>query len=235
MSTRETRSQAIGDKPKAGPCPRARRAPAKIAAAGEPPRTTDAASALAELALSLFLEHGYDATPMSQVAERAGLTKAGVYHHFESKEHLLYVVHKRHIEQLLLPMIDAAEREPDPEKRLRSFLGEYALLQTRDPSLRLLINETKRLLPAHQEEIREAWRRGLHLVRNAIAELQRQRSSSRKHDPTHAAFAAIGMCSWICNWFDYQRPAGGPAVARTMIDIFLNGLLLPPARKRGSD
>jgi hypothetical protein len=36
--------------------------------------------AIIEAALQLFLERGYDNTPLSAVAERLGLTKAGVYH-----------------------------------------------------------------------------------------------------------------------------------------------------------
>jgi len=198
---------------------------APTAKTASPARAADQPSRLGELALALFLEHGYEATPMSLVAKRAGLTKAGVYHHFESKEHLLYFVHKRHIDRTLLPMIDAAAAEPDPERRLRRFLGDYALLLTQDPSLRLLINETKRLSPEHTEEIRDAWRRGLHLVRDAVAELQRQGRCSLTHPPVYSAFAAIGMCSWICNWFDHSRPASGPAVAQTMVDTFLHGVL----------
>lgn len=186
----------------------------------------DQPSRVAEAALALFLEHGYDATPLSLVAKHTGLTKAGVYHHFESKEHLLYVVHKSHIERLLLPMIDEATKVPDPEERLRKFLGNYALLLTQDPSLQVLINETKSLSAEHSEEIRNAWRRGLHLVRDAIVDLQKQKRCDSQLDPTYTAFAAIGMCSWICNWFDPSRPESGPEVARTMVAVFLQGLML---------
>jgi AcrR family transcriptional regulator len=87
------------------------------------------------------LKHGYDATPMSLVAKQCGLTKAGIYHHFESKEQLLYYLHKRHIDRLLLPMIDEALKVADPEERLRKFLSDYAVLLTRDPTPRLLISE----------------------------------------------------------------------------------------------
>ena len=69
-----------------------------------PTLAIDQPSKVAEVALRLFLEHGFDATPMSLVAKHTGLTKAGVYHHFESKEHLLYLVHKSHIDSLLLPL-----------------------------------------------------------------------------------------------------------------------------------
>lgn len=197
---------------------------------GRPP-TPEQASKVADAALELFLEHGYDATPMSLVATRCGLTKAGIYHHFESKEELLYYLHKRHIDCLLLPMLDAADRVADPEQRLRGFLRDYAGLLTRDPSLRLLINETKRLSPPHVEEIRDAWRRGLHLVRDAIAQLRKARRLLPGRDPTYSAFAAIGMCSWICNWFDYHRAESGSLVATTMVEIFMTGILTADGQK----
>lgn len=197
-------------------------APARVEAP-----VTESAAKVAELALQLFLEHGYDATPMSAIAKQAGLTKAGVYHHFESKEHLLFVVHRRHLEEMLLPLIDAATMQPDPEERLRRFLYDYALLMTRDASHRLLITETKRLAPEHAEVIRHVWRRGLYLVRDAVAELQRRGAARPGIEPTYAAFAAIGMCSWIFNWFDYRRRENGPDVAHAMVDLFLGGLLQP--------
>lgn len=188
-------------------------------------RPSEQAERVAEAALALFLEHGYDATPMSLVAKHTGLTKPGIYHHFESKEHLLYVVHRNHIDRLLLPMIERASGEADPEARLRRFLYDYSFLLTHDPSARLLINEAKRLAPEHYAYIREAWRAGLDLIRGAIVALQTVGRCDASINPTYAAFAAIGMCSWIFNWFDQSRPEAGAEVARTMEDLFVRGLL----------
>jgi TetR/AcrR family transcriptional regulator, cholesterol catabolism regulator len=186
-----------------------------------PSRAEDAC----ELALKLFLERGFNNTPMSLIAAGLGLTKAGVYHHFPSKEHLLYVVHRNTMERLLLPIIERSERIAEPEARLRSFLVEYARLCTRDPSARLLISESKRLSAEHFEEIRRLWRRGFDLVRNALIAMQRQGRCRRELNPTYAAFAALGMCSWIFFWFDYGRPQDGSEVPATMADIFMNGVL----------
>lgn len=185
----------------------------------------DQAERVAEAALGLFLEHGYDGTPMSLVAKNAGLTKAGIYHYFESKEHLLYVVHKNRVERKLLPMLEKAAAVADPELRLRRFISDYALLLARDPSTGLLISEAKRLAPEHLGNIRGAWRGALDLIRGAIVELQRVGRCDAGLNPTFAAFAAIGMCSWICNWFDCSRPESDAEVARTMEELFLRGLL----------
>ena len=180
----------------------------------------------ADLVTSLILERGYDNTPMSVIAKALGLTKAGVYHHFESKEDLLYIIHRRMIDRLLLPIIEKAEQEPDPEVRLRNFLFEHALLMTRDPSARVLINEARRLSPERYEEIRIFWRRGYHLVRDTLAELQEQGICRRDINVSYAAFAALGMGLWTVYWFDYGRPEAGPEVARTLSKIFLSGVLV---------
>jgi len=173
----------------------------------------------------LILERGYDNTPMSVIAKALGMTEAGIYHHIETKEDLLYAVHRRAIDQMLLPVIERADLVPEPEAKLRLFLFEYAHLMTRDPAARVLINEAHRLSPERFEEIRRIWRRGYHLVRDAIAALQKTGRCRDDIDPGHAAFAALGMCSWILYWFDYTRPSSGNEIAATMCNIFMAGVL----------
>ena len=44
---------------------------------------------LLDVALELFGDHGFQATSVQMVAQRAGVTKGAFYHHFESKDDLL--------------------------------------------------------------------------------------------------------------------------------------------------
>jgi len=48
--------------------------------------------AILEAAYELFLEQGYHATSMRQIAQRAGLALGGIYNHFESKEQIFETV-----------------------------------------------------------------------------------------------------------------------------------------------
>jgi AcrR family transcriptional regulator len=173
----------------------------------------------------LILKRGYDNTPMSVIAKTLGMTKAGIYHHIETKEDLLYAIHRRAIDQMLLPVIERADLVPEPEAKLRLFLFEYAHLMTRDPAARVLINEAHRLSPERFGEIRGVWRRGYHLVSDSIAALQETGRCRNDIDPGHAAFAALGMCSWILYWFDYTRPSSGNEIAATMCNIFMTGIV----------
>ena len=187
-----------------------------------------------EVALKLFLERGYDNTPMSLLAKRLGLTKAGIYHHFASKEDLLFLVHKTAMERGLKPVFEAAARESDPERRLRVFLYEHARMLALDPTAMLMIREARRLSPKHLQDIKKTWRRGFDVVRDAIAELQQRGRCRADVEATFAAFAGIGMASWIAYWFDPTRPDSAEAVAKTMTDIFIGGILAEPARQSGA-
>ena len=91
--------------------------------------------------VALFIERGYDNTPLSLIAKKLGVSKAGLYHHFESKEQLLFQIHKHSINETLVPVIERAEREPDPLKRLEQYISEYAEVIVHDPAIRILIEE----------------------------------------------------------------------------------------------
>jgi AcrR family transcriptional regulator len=177
-----------------------------------------------EVALALFLERGYDNTPMSLVAKRLKLTKAGIYHHLDSKEDLLFLAHQRTMERQLVPILDAAEAESDPERRLRFFISSYARMLALEPTAGLLIREARRLSPPHLVKIRKTWQRGLDLLREAIAAMQKEGRCRKDISATYAAFAVIGMTNWISFWFDPARPQSAEEVAETMEAIFMDGM-----------
>jgi AcrR family transcriptional regulator len=90
--------------PTAGPRPTAARRPPASHLAPLPPddRSEPAAAAasstrerILDVALDLFVDQGYDATSLRQIAERLGVTKAALYYHFEAKEDILAALHMR--------------------------------------------------------------------------------------------------------------------------------------------
>lgn len=46
-------------------------------------------------AMDVFLEKGYEGTSMEAIAQRAGVSKGGLYHHFQSKDMILMVVNQK--------------------------------------------------------------------------------------------------------------------------------------------
>jgi AcrR family transcriptional regulator len=179
---------------------------------------------ICDIALELFIAYGYDQTPLSRIAKAIGLTKAGLYHYFSSKEELLFFIHDRHLKNILIPMLDAAERIPDPEERLAFFLKNYTKKSmTADAAARVLVHENRKLKPVHQEKIKGVWRRVFNLIRDALSEMEAM-GKIRRTNKTFAAFAALGMCSWTFYWFDYDRKKSAEELADTYVQILFKGL-----------
>jgi TetR/AcrR family transcriptional regulator, cholesterol catabolism regulator len=179
---------------------------------------------ICDTALGMFITDGYAQTPLSRIASAVGLTKAGLYHYFKSKEELLFLIHERHLQRLFIPILEEAETIPDPRERIAYFIKAYTRhCMVEDASAKVLVHEVGNLMPEHREIIENVWKRTLNLLRNAILEMEKA-GDSKKHNKTFAAFAALGMCSWTFYWFDFDRRQSAEELAETYVDIFLNGL-----------
>src|SRR6476620_3009038 len=75
-----------------------------------------------EVAAEVFHRKGYDNTSMSDVAEAAGLTKAGLYHHVSSKESLLYTVLDSGLDLTESYVMKPLETIADPIERLKTMI-----------------------------------------------------------------------------------------------------------------
>jgi AcrR family transcriptional regulator len=89
---------------------------------------------LAEAALELFLERGFDATRLEDVAARAGVAKGTVYLYFASKDALFDGV----IRQAILPAVERGEQRLDrsrgaTSKLLHQILRDWMQLMMETP------------------------------------------------------------------------------------------------------
>ena len=76
--------------------------------------------AVMEAAYELFLEQGYAATSMRQIADRAGLALGGIYNHFAGKEAIFSeLILDRHPYRQILPIMLNTPAD-DPESFVRT-------------------------------------------------------------------------------------------------------------------
>jgi len=89
-------------------------------------------------ARELFIEHGYDRTPIEEILQRANVSRGALYHHFPSKEALLEAVFDE-IEQEVAARTaaDRAAVETDPMGALRAGCAAW-LAVTLDPAVRAI-------------------------------------------------------------------------------------------------
>lgn len=71
-----------------------------------------------------FIEKGYEQTSMNNIAERGSLSKGGLYHHFTSKEELLFAVNS-YIMQPIASLMRKTELSDSPFVGLKQFISGY--------------------------------------------------------------------------------------------------------------
>ena len=174
-------------------------------------------------AAKMFLDQGYDNTPMSQIAKKLGLSKGGLYHHYPSKEALLFDVVNHINEVKFLPVYEKAMQIADPAERLKYFLPKFVGIMTEDSLSLIAVHEARRLKPQHLRKVKQSWRMTYDLLKGAVSEMQAS-GRAKKMDSSFAAFAAIGMCSWTLYWFDHAREKSKAELSDVFVEIFLKGI-----------
>src|SRR5262245_49137232 len=67
-------------------------------------------------AAHVFVERGFDATSVNDIAAALGVTKAGLYHYFSSKESLLFEIVSLGMDSIDTEVVEAVKGIRDPEE-----------------------------------------------------------------------------------------------------------------------
>ena len=84
---------------------------------------------ICEVAETLFAERGFDGTPIREIAEQTGATKALIYHYYQSKEALYLSLLEKEVSGVVTKLEAIVARDGDPEDKIcnvvQVFLEQY--------------------------------------------------------------------------------------------------------------
>jgi len=181
-------------------------------------------------AARLFQQQGYDATSMNDVAAALKLSKGGLYHHFESKDEILFNIMSQAMAITEERVINVVRRidgstAAGAEDRLRTLIRLHiqVVLSPEDREITVMLHENHPLPPALRRKINGRKKDYVHFVENLVADVQRKRNSSSPVTPRAAAFALLGMINWIYQWYKPDGPLTGDVLVQQYTDIFFRG------------
>jgi len=206
---------------------------ATIRALASPPLPTRRVE-ICRTAAQIFRDRGFDATSVSDIARALGMTKAGLYHYFESKEALLFEIVTYGLDRVRDEVLIPVRAVRDPEERLRQIIVRHASIVTRGRGAVTQLNDEIRALPpAARRQLEERMRLYIDLVRDTLVELKAA-GRLQDVDPTVAAFSLISMVVWLPRWFRQDGRLTQQQVAQEIAKMALGGLLRQrAARPRG--
>ncbi|RBQ18023.1 TetR/AcrR family transcriptional regulator [Spongiactinospora rosea] len=183
--------------------------------------------ALLASAIQLFEKNGYAATSVQSITAAANLTKGAFYHHFKSKEDLLFHVHDRFIDyQLYRARKVVADVKLRADAKLRRLIVEALLepMAIYRSEITVFLQERRFLSGEVFAEIkhkREEFER--HFV-EVIEAGMRERVFRQVGPPRIVAFGIIGMGAWTHVWLDGEGAISPAEVGGTYAEMVVNGL-----------
>src|SRR3954466_15058260 len=104
--------------------------------------TIDPRQEILRAASRLFQQQGYDATSMNDVAAALKLSKGGLYHHFQSKDEILFNLMNHAMDITQERVIDGVCDIVNPEERLRMLIRRHmeVVLSVRDREITVMLH-----------------------------------------------------------------------------------------------
>jgi AcrR family transcriptional regulator len=177
-----------------------------------------------EIAVRAFNEFGYDATSMGTLAERLGLSKSAVYHHFASKEELLEQALAEGLGALEGVLLEPGATTGSPAARLRFVLDRAVhVLVDRLPYVTLLLR-----LRGNSPVERAALDRRREFDRAVTALVSAAQDAGELRDdldPRIAERLLFGMINSIAEWYRPEGPEDADRLAADVLAVVEGGLL----------
>ncbi len=175
-------------------------------------------------AARVFAEHGYDRTPMSVLASECNVSKALLYHYYNSKEALLFDMLDAHLTEL----VEAVERAdlPDlaPQDRLEALV--VALLDAyrdADAEHKVQLSALRTLPDADQKKLFALERRLVDIFAEAIRAVN-PAAFEGKPLLKPVTMSLFGMLNWFYMWFRDNGPVSREEYARLATHILVSGV-----------
>jgi TetR/AcrR family transcriptional regulator, cholesterol catabolism regulator len=175
-------------------------------------------------ATEVFCEKGYEGASMRDLSRASGMSLAGLYYYFESKERLLFLIQKHTFTTIVQRLKSRLEGVNDPEQQIRIFiLNHLEYFLTHPASMKVLSHEAEALKNGFASEVAAIKREYYRICVGLLDELKRDRGL--QFSTRIAVLSLFGMMNWIYTWHNPRVDADAGQLASEMGDIFLRGLM----------
>ena len=171
----------------------------------------DAQGRLQIAAMELYGEHGYEATTVAEIAERAGITERTFFRYFEDKREVLFSGGAA-LQEYLVAHVDAAPPSASPLEAIVDALCSASddIFEDRRDGARL-----RQAVIAANSELQERELIKLAALASALADALRRRGVG---DPAASIAAEAGVAIFRIAFDDWVRDTVDPTLAGRIRD-----------------
>lgn len=182
-------------------------------------------------ATDVFYEKGYEGASIRDLSRASGMSLAGLYYYFDTKERLLYLIQKHTFTTIVDRLREKLRVSSDPEQRIRAIILNHLDYFLSNPkSMKVLSHEDDALKNGFGAEIASIKREYYRICLGVLDEYKRSRHLD--FNSRIALLSLFGMMNWIYTWHNFRVDADAQELASQMAEIFLRGVGTAKARQK---
>jgi AcrR family transcriptional regulator len=153
------------------------------------------------------------------------VAKGALYHHFQSKDDLLYEVYRELVDRQLAGLAAILARELAPADTLRAIvLDMVETTAARAAEAKVFFREGHRLTDANQQRVRAARRQIHDAVTELIRSGQRDGRFAEVASPEMVTFTLFGVINELPVWYSPDGPKSPSELAAELAELVLAAL-----------
>lgn len=176
--------------------------------------------------MHLFEEHGFHGVTVNEIVKSVGTSKGGFYHHFSSKEELLFVIHDTFISYVLEKATVANDTYKAPTKRLQAILKSFVrVFDLYKPHITVFYQEYIYLNEHYESLIKCKRNQFKEIIIEVVREGKEEGEFREDLAVEITAMAILGMVNWTYKWYKRSGNKSIGEIADIYIDLILHAVL----------
>ena len=171
----------------------------------------------------LFFKRGYEKTSIRDISKALNISKPGLYHHFTSKQEILYDIMSDFMEKTNRYLKEHMELIQGPEDRLLFIIQSHTRFFVKYPAqTKVVIYEAHSLEGDFADRFKAKQLEYTEIIKDVLKEIMK--NSGIKMDPSVATFILLGILNWTIQWFKPDGKVPPESLARELWAFFLRGI-----------
>jgi TetR/AcrR family transcriptional regulator, cholesterol catabolism regulator len=179
-----------------------------------------------EKSARLMATKGYHGTSMRDLAQTTGRSLSGLYHYFNNKQELLYLINYRGFSSLAASAKQVMLEKLAPEQQLKKLIWHHVtFFGLHQSEMRVMMFGTHEIEQARSKEISALKHEYADYFKSAVADYIYYRSGLRldKQCLDRKSYLLFGMMNWVYGWFSTDEHGSVEALAQDIYSTFTNG------------
>jgi AcrR family transcriptional regulator len=186
--------------------------------------TTHMKKKIKSVSIDLFHRKGYFATGVSDIARGCGIQKASIYHHYSTKEEILFYILTSTLADLESVFSETIARIVGTEAKLRATIRSHILFHIdRQKEVIIADSELRGLSPKNRKiviHLRDRYESGMQaLIRQGM-----DKGLWEEGDEKILSYAVLTTCTAVATWFKSKGRLPKDEIIGIYETFILNGL-----------